>query len=455
MSSSRRPNIVVLVADDHSGPLLGHLGAGDVRTPHLDALAARGTSFTGHHCQGGMHGAICVPSRASLMTGRSIFDSAADPTGQDYARSLTIPRSLPMFPQDLGNAGYTTFGVGKWHNDAASFNRAFAGGDAMFFGGMSDHWAVPIRPYDPTGRYPDDAVTIGNGFSTDLFADAAIHYIESVDLDNSFLLYTAFTAPHDPRTPPPGWEIPPDQVAMPPNLYPMHPFDNGWMVGRDENLAAHPRSRAEVRQHRADYLGMIWHLDDAVGRIVAALKARHLLEHTVLIYTGDHGLAVGQHGLMGKQNLYQHSQRIPLVMAGPGIPEGQIFPGLSWHGDTTATIRALAGLEPVHAIMGQPLVTRSATLAPGRTTHGAAFAYGQRSIRDERYKLIRYLPVPPEQQGGEITRGSATLQLFDLETDPWETANLAPLPEHAARIERLLAALAAWQVEVHDPLAVS
>jgi arylsulfatase A-like enzyme len=440
-----------LIADDHSGPVLGHLGDRNARTPYLDALAAHGTSFASHHCQGSMQGAVCVPSRASLMTGRSIFDSSEDPTARDYPRSLVIPEPLPTFPQLLRAAGYHTHGIGKWHNDIASFNRSFASGDTIMFGGMSDHWAVPIRPYDPTGAYPDDAVTTGEGFSTDLFADAAIRFIGNAKPDDPFLLYTAFTAPHDPRTPPPGWTIDPASIELPPNVLPMHPFDNGWLNGRDENLASHPRGRDEVRQHLGDYHGMIWHLDAAVGRIMTALEERGLADDTVVIYTADHGLAVGQHGLMGKQNCYQHSLRVPLVLAGPGIPHGEIGTGLTWHADTTATILALAGVDANPIACGRPIFTDGA-ISPGRDLLGAGFGWGQRSVRDARYKLIRYTLLTDDTSHDEDTRGSDVLQLFDLDNDPWEMANLAGMPEHRETIDRLLAALAAWQAEAHDPL---
>lgn len=448
-----RPNIVVLIADDHRYESISANGNDVVRTPNLDALAARGSSFDGAHCQGGMHGAVCVPARASLMTGRSIFASTMDPTGRDSTRTLAIPPELTTFPQALREVGYDTYAIGKWHNDAASFARAFSDCGPVMFGGMSDHHKVPLRRFDPTGRYPDEEVVVGDGFSTDIFTDAAVDYLDRDHDSAPFCLYVAFTAPHDPRTPPDGYRFDPRSVALPPNVAPMHPFDNGWMTGRDERLAGWPRREDEIRQHVADYYGMIAHLDAAVGRITAALDRSGKAGETVIIYTADHGLAVGQHGLMGKQNLYQHSLRIPLILAGPGVPAGARSSTLVWHGDTTATIRSLAGIPADPTLEGVDLVPVARGAArPPRELFGAVFGYGQRMIRDDRYKLIRYSLTPPSMLGSELTRESATTQLFDLDTDPWEMANLSPVPEMQQVRRRLEAELHRWREQVEDPL---
>ncbi len=125
----RRPNFIVLIADDHQYAAIGANGCREVKTPHLDALALRGTVFEGAHCQGSPHPAVCVPSRASLMTGRTIFQASCNPSADDYTTgqsecpSFTIPADLETFPQRLRAAGYRTHAVGKWHNDRAAFAR--------------------------------------------------------------------------------------------------------------------------------------------------------------------------------------------------------------------------------------------------------------------------------------------------------------------------------------------
>jgi len=461
-----RPNIVFLIADDHRGTELGHLG-GQVVTPHLDGLAARGVSFGQAHCQGGMHGAICVPSRSSVLTGRNIFASAEDPTGQDFQGSQTIPAALETFPQALREADYRTHAVGKWHNDVESFRRSFQTGDALMFGGMSDHYHVPVQtwnaaagndavvPEPPGGKRParedvDPSTSDLDHFSTNLFTDAAIRFLETGWGDEPFLLYVAYTAPHDPRTPPPGWEVDPATVQLPPNFLPEHPFDNGDLRVRDELLAPLPRDPDVVRSHIADYYGMIAHLDDGVGRVLEALERLGLTDDTVIIYTADHGLAVGQHGLMGKQNVYEHSQRIPLIIAGPGVPQGEVSDGLVWHGDTTATIRRLAGIDPDPLAEGAPLIDANGRVNAPRTTHAGVYEQTQRTFREGFYKLIEYRPASAEPRPGS-TPGTTMTQLFDLEADPWEMENLAHRPEYAAIEHRLREQLRAWQVTVGDP----
>lgn len=468
MTASKRPNIVVLMADDHRGTEMSHLPLAGARTPHLDTLARQGVSFTQAYCQGSMMGAVCVPSRASLMTGRNIFASAVDPTGLQFQKAQTIPPHLETFPQALRRAGYQTHAVGKWHNDLASFGRSFSSGDQLMFGGMSDHYRVPVHDYDPTGTYPGlqpeapggkrptrDEIDVAGAdpaqFSSNLFGDAAIRLLEE-DHDAPFLLYVAFTAPHDPRTPPRGWEVDPAEVELPSNFLPEHPFDNGEMDVRDELLAAKPRSEAEVRQHIADYYGMIAHLDHTVGRIVAALGANGLVDDTVVVYTGDHGLAVGQHGLMGKQNLYEHSLRVPLVIAGPGVPQGVTCDGLVWHGDTTATIRALAGIERDPDAEGSSLIAADGGIGAHRDSFGAAYMYSQRAFRDERHKLIVYHASPEGMTGNATSHRTETVQLFDLREDPWEMVSLADDPACAEIRERLEAGLREWQAAVGVPL---
>ncbi len=457
---SRPPNVIILIADDHRYESIGANGNRHVRTPHLDALAAAGTVFDGAHCQGSMHPAVCVPSRASLMTGRNIFASSQDPTGADYeASAFAIPAALELFPQRLRARGYHTHAVGKWHNDRAAFARSFSSADRVMFGGMSDHDRVPLHRFDAAGRYPDEAVSFEPGFSTDLFSSSAEEFLASYDVAKPFCLYVAFTAPHDPRTPPREHEIDPASVELPGNLLPVHPFDNGEMLVRDELLEAFPRAPGAIRRHIADYYGMIGHLDSGIGSILAALRERGLADDTVVIYTADHGLALGQHGLMGKQNLYEHSTHVPLIMAGPRIPAGRRRPDLVWHADTMATVIDMAGLGPDPGCEGSSLLPLLVGDAPAlRKSFASAYRFGQRAVRGERYKLIRYfgrdaLRRTLSTRAGAPTRGSRTEQLFDLLEDPAETRNLAFLPEMRSIRDELLAALLQWQRQVGDPLA--
>lgn len=457
----KRPNFIFLIADDHRHRSIGCNGCSDVSTPHLDALARRGTSFDQAHCQGSFDAAVCVPSRASLMTGRDVFalrraqEANAARFGAHSGHADTIPASMPTFPELLRQAGYRTHGIGKWHNDPASFARSFSSGDSIFFGGMSDHDKVPLHDFDPSGAYAPEAARLTPDFSTDIFRNAAQRFLTEQDAATSFMLYVAFTAPHDPRTPPPGYRANPDALILPADYLPIHPFDNGEAAIRDELLEGFPRSETAIRNHLADYYGMIAHLDAAIGGILATAEAQGLIDNTIIIYTSDHGLAVGSHGLMGKQNLYQHSIGIPLILAGPGIAAGQRFDDLVWHGDTRATVLDLAGVADEGGGENVSLMER---LRGGgeaaRDTFGAAYKMSQRMIRNNQYKYVRYYPDTddPDTNVAGCTRGSATEQLFDLHHDPLERVNLAFAPDFQETRAEMITALQEWQRAHSDEL---
>jgi len=203
---------------------------------------------------GSMHGAVCQPSRAMLMSGRTLYRVPMD------------LKKTALMPETLGNAGYTTFGTGKWHNGQESFVRAFQQGQNVFFGGMSDHTKVPLKDISADGKVIDKGND--NGFSSELFADAAIGFLKSAPDDKPFFAYVSFTSPHDPRQPPKEYvekyynNLPP----LPDNFMPQHPFFNGWMTGRDEALAAWPRTPEVVQQQLAEYYGMITHMDAQIDR---------------------------------------------------------------------------------------------------------------------------------------------------------------------------------------------
>ena len=162
-----------------------------------------------------------------------------------------------------------------------------------------------------------------------LYADAVIDFLAQAGASGQpFLAYVSFTSPHDPRTPPEpfaSWYHP-DSISLSPNYLPEHPFDNGELEVRDEMLRERPRTETMIREELALYYGMISELDAQIGRIVTALEENGQRENTLIVMAGDNGLAVGSHGLLGKQNLYEHSMRVPLIIAGPGIPTNERRP---------------------------------------------------------------------------------------------------------------------------------
>lgn len=443
----KRPNVLFMIADDHRSSALGVNGDPIVQTPVLDALARRGVNCRRNYHMGGLSAAVCVPTRAALLTGTNPFRASVGTDMANPRSILTLDPALTLLPEQFRRAGYRTFATGKWHNDKASFARSFDDGARIFFGGMSDHDAVPLHDFDPSGEYQESNRTIGQGFSTDFFAGAAIRFLQEQDGAQPFFLYCAFTAPHDPRTPPAGYAemYEAASIPLPPNFLPEHPFDNGELQIRDEQLADFPRTPAEVRRHIADYYGMISHLDAQIGAILQALQDNGLAENTIVVYTADHGLAVGEHGLLGKQNLYEHSVRVPLLMAGPGLPSGREVSGLTHTYDLYPTLCQLAGLPVPETVQSRSLLPLFQG-GPGRTSVCSVYKDVQRMVRDDRWKLIRYLP---SQQHGA---GSERIQLFDTLYDPWEMRDLSSLPGQQERIEQLQTKLAEWQREVHDPL---
>jgi arylsulfatase A-like enzyme len=430
--SVKRPNILFLFADDQRADTIGAHGNPHIRTPNIDRLVRAGFSFRENHVFGSNNGAVCVPSRAMLMTGQTWF----------HIESQRLPNEL-LLPQLLARGGYETFGTGKWHNGESSWRRAFQRGKAVMFGGMADHTKVPVKDLLPTGQL--SAERIGEKFSSELFADAAIEYLEGREREQPFFAYVAFTAPHDPRQPTNRWRAhyernPP---PLPVNFRRQLAFDNGMVRNlRDENLAAWPREEQVIREQIAEYYGLLSHMDEQVGRILSALKRTGQDRNTIIIYAADNGLALGSHGLLGKQSVYQHSVRVPLIIAGPGIPRGGSSLALTYLFDLFPTICQMVGIAPPEGLAGQSLVP----LLRGerrsiRETIFLPFQKIQRAIRDERWKLIAYPQI-------------GYLEFFDLQNDPHETVDLFDRPASRLHIDRLMTKMREWQERVGDTLAI-
>jgi arylsulfatase A-like enzyme len=307
----RRPNVLFLFSDDQRADTIAALGNKHIHTPNLDRLVRQGTACTRAYCMGARQGAVCVPSRAMLMSGRTLFRVHTDLHGQ------------ATWPEQFGRAGYATFLTGKWHNGPESARRSFQEGKAVFFGGMGDPYKLPVRDFAPGGKLT--AARASGKHSVALFADSAVDFLKRQKGERPFLCYVAFNAPHDPRVAPREYHRRYDaaKLPLPANYLPQHPFNNGDLIGRDERLAAWPRTPAIVRQHLADYYASITFLDAQVGRILEALRASGQYDNTLIVFSSDHGLALGSHGLFGKQSLYDHSMHAPLIFTGPGVPRGR------------------------------------------------------------------------------------------------------------------------------------
>ena len=433
-----RPNILFLLADDLRADAIHALGDSPVRTPNIDRLAQDGTVFHRAYIMGSTQPAVCMPSRGMLLTGRNLFHLP-----KDFAGNLDTP--CVSMPEQFRNAGYTTFVTGKWHNDREALARGFDRGDSIFFGGMSDHFKIRLFPFDATGRFPIKTAYTGDRHSSEIFADSTVRFLTEYDGNRPFFAYVPFTAPHDPRQAPPQYKdlYKPDEIPLPPNFLPQHPFDNGELNIRDELLAPHPRTPGDIRRHAADYYAIVTHLDAQIGRILEALRATGRDKNTLIVFAADNGLALGSHGLLGKQNVYEHSIRVPLILCGPGVTAGANVHTLCYLHDLFPTLCELAGTnipESVEARSLAPILRQETGTA--RTSIMHAYRDVQRAVSTERWKLIRYQ-----------VNGAAAIQLFDLLTDPFERRNLVEdhLPED--RIKALDVLLQQHMREMDDPAA--
>lgn len=435
-----KPNIVFFFTDDQRFDTINALGNEKIITPNIDRLVNTGVTFTNAHIPGGTVGAVCMPSRAMIHSGKSLFHL------QDSGSC--IPAEHSLLGETLKDSGYRTFGTGKWHNGAEAYTRSFTDGDEIFFGGMNDHWNVPAYHYDPSGKYDKklpyvkdwffkkdisyiNADHVSNGkHSSELFADASINFIKNYDADNPFFMYVSFMAPHDPRTMPEEFLKMYDDIdiELPPNFTGGHLFDNGALKIRDEMLAEFPRDPDEIKMHLKEYYAMITHADHEIGRVVKALEDAGKFENTIFIFAGDNGLALGQHGLMGKQSCYEHSMRVPLIFSGPGIPEGSKNDALVYLLDIFPTLCDLTGIGKPDNIDGISL--KNAINNPEQEVRDCVYlTYSnvQRGVSDREFKLIEYVI------DGKHTKS----QLFDLKNDPWELNNLARSEAYSEKLNEM------------------
>ena len=445
-------NILFVLTDDQRYNCLRAAGNPDIITPNLDRLAENGTLFTQAHIPCGTSGAVCMPSRAMLHTGRTLFHIQGE--GQD------IPGEHITMGECFRNAGYETFGTGKWHNGTPAYSRSFSCGENAFFGGMWDHWNVPVCRYDPTGEYDNIINFVMNFYggndvtkihcdkfnpgihSTELLTNTAVDWLgKRSSGEKPFFLYLAYLAPHDPRTMPERFlkMYDPAKIALPDNFMENHPFPFGVEHIRDEVLMRYPRDRNETKRHLAEYYAMVTHLDYEFGRIIETLEKTGQLNDTIIVFTGDNGLAVGSHGLMGKQNVYDHSVRVPLIMSGPGIPRGSRRDGYVYLLDIFPTLAELCGIKAPSSVEGKSFAGMF-TDSAYRTRETLYFAYCDliRGVKDSGFKLIEY------------RRHANATQLFNLAENPGETVNLADNPGYASILENLRRLMFQYRDEWED-----
>lgn len=455
-----KPNILFLFTDDQRYGTIGALQQDEVITPNLDKLVERGLTFTNTYIFGAPHGAVCAPSRAMLMTGRFYFSL----TPNVYA-PWTVPQSeigkcdILTFPEYFKANGYKTFATGKQHNGSDWLERGFDKCKAVFLGGMTKHFGTQVQDFDSVSGW-SELYANNEKFSSEVFADAAVDFIKNDTNEKPFLMYVAFTAPHDPRTAPEEYHklYPPEKIVLPGNFMPEHPFPIADMRIRDEVLAAFPRKAEEVQKHISDYYAMITATDVQIGRILDELQKSGKAENTIIVFSGDNGLAVGQHGLIGKQNVYEHSIKVPLVFCGPGIPKNKKTEAFAYLHDVFPTLCGLIHLEIPESV-------ETKNLAPviwgeqESVREAMHFGYNSwpgdivnsknkqdngrgvhRAVRKGDWKLIE------SSKDGVVTE-----QLFNLKLDPFELNNVADELQYSDKKEELLAELNKLINETGDP----
>jgi arylsulfatase A-like enzyme len=426
-----RLNILFLFADDQRADTIAALGNPVIKTPNLDRIARSGLAFSRAYMQGAMQGATCVPSRAMLLSGRNLFH-----IDEKLQRDQTWPAAF-------AKAGYTTFMSGKWHNGAASIPKSFQQARSMFLGGMTSPLEAKLADL-ADGKMGDPHPAPKH--SCEVFADEAIRFLQT-HKDGPFFCYIPFNAPHDPHIVPDNFALrcDPAQIPVPKNFLPLHPWNNGEMAVRDEKLLPWPRTQAAVQEILAEYYRYISFLDAQIGRVLDALAASPFAKNTIVVFAADSGAARGSHGLVGKQNCYEHSMRVPLILSGPGIPAGQRTDAMCYLFDVLPTLGSLCSVPGPATSEGIPFAdTLKDPAKPARTEILLAYRNVQRAIRNDHWKLIRYPLVDKTQ-------------LFDLQADPDETTNLASKPENSARVAEMLALLKKQQAAAGDdaPLAVN
>jgi choline-sulfatase len=367
-------------------------------------------------------------------TQSTLVPESGGPQKSENALSLD---DYPAWGQTLAIGGYDTYICGKWHQDDVMMQRSFKEMGPVAPGMYrstsiqgSAYRRPPLHgsdPWDPADRtlnghwvhtgLIDNSRHDAVEHNCKLFTDHCIDYLENKAAKRNapFFMYVGWNEPHDPRQAPQEFLdlYPPDKIEVPPNFLPEHPFNEGDHFVRDEQLAPFPRSRHAVQVHRREYYAIISYMDQQIGRIVAALEKSGKARNTYVIMTADHGLAVGEHGLLGKQNLYDCSVRIPLIVAGPGIPAGKRVDAMVYQHSMFATTCELSGIKtPAHVEFPSlaPLLK-----AGGGAGNDAIFGYYkhfQRMVRTRTHKLIVYPHI-------------RRLQLFDLQKDPWEMHDLS------------------------------
>ena len=468
--AKKRPNILFIIADDQSPfDFKTYNPVSALDSPVLDKLAAEGMVFDAAYHMGSMSGAVCSPSRRMIMSGRTVWHlqgtgkkKKKDGKGKKAAAPGAVPLHENTIPAVFNRAGYDTMRTCKNGNSYEAANKLFK-----------------VR-HDATRRGGTDEK--GSAWHADQVLDYLNGRQQAKDTD-PFLIYFGFSHPHDTRDGTPellkkygavnhtnSKTLPPANSKapkLPVNWLPKHPFHHGHPGLRDEVKVSGVWERRDERTIRNE-IGRNFacgeNIDIQVGRVLKKLEAMGELDNTYIFYTSDHGMAIGRHGLQGKQNLYEHTWRVPLFVKGPGIKPGSRVTGNVYLLDTLATLCDLAGIEapatnegrsfkPV--LMGQKETVRDVLYG----VYCGGTKPGMRSVRRGDWKLIKY-----DVMDGKVRK----TQLFNLKINPHEYLaehhalrkfsdphpeqfNLAHNPKYAAKRKEMEALLFTEMTRLNDP----
>lgn len=407
----RRPNFVFILADDQAPETLSVYGNRTCETPQLDRLAREGMTFTDAHHMGSWSGAVCLPSRTMIMTGRTVWRIPGAP-GMRRAPDFRQEAASASLPAVFNRAGYDTFRTCKIGNSFREANAIFQ----------------TRREATKRGGAPETGSAWHGDQAVKFLQDRAARGDE-----DPFLMYFGLSHPHDPRdaTPElaakygadnagpadaPNPQAPPLQI----NYLPAHPFPHGHPRLRDEVAVQGVRGKrdeATIRNELGREYACIENIDRQVGRVLKQLEATGELDNTYVIYTADHGIAVGRHGLTGKQNLYEHTWRVPFIVRGPGIEPGSRAAGYIYLLDLLPTLCDLAGIEPPRSCEGlsfRPVLEGKRERMRDHVygVYAGGTKPGMRSIKTaDGWKLIKY-----DVLGGQVRE----TQMFNLNDNPHE-----------------------------------
>lgn len=461
--SATRPNVVLIVSDDHAAHAISAYGSRINQTPHLDRIAARGMRFDAAFCTN----SICAPSRAAILTGT--YNHVNGVTTLD----THLDNTLWTFPQAMQAAGYRTGLIGKWH---------LGHGPAHDPTGFDEWRVLPGQGHyhDPVMLAPGGEVIERGGYVTDLITDDCIDFIDRDD-GRPFLLLCHHKASH--RT----WDSDEAHADMyEDDVIPEPPTFRDDLTGRADVIAGVRMGMLDLRPFRdlgapvpeglsldeeiawryqryiKRYLRVVASMDDNIGRLLDHLDTRGIADNTVVIYTSDQGFFLGDHGLFDKRLMYEPSLAMPLLISAPGHgAAGTSCDDIVVNVDIGPTILELAGIEVPEHVQGRSFVPLLDGERPDDWpasmyyrywmhrdgAHNCPAHYGVRTLT---HKLICYYNDPLDQPGANGPVDPIEWELYDLVADPFELQNIVDDPAAASVLADLRVELARIQASVGD-----